>query len=251
MTGGRVVILGPTGRNMAAGMSGGIAYVLDLDPRGREPGDGEAPATRPGRPRLVVRRGHPAPPVDRFRGGGVGARDWPRRSALFTKVMPVDYQRVLDATRIAKAEGLDVDTAIMEAARADPQGFLHIVKKEARKRPVAERVHDWHEVYAPQSPAERAAEVSEQAARCMDCGIPFCHSGSAGCPLGNLIPEWNDLVRRGRWSAASERLHATNNFPEFTGAGVSGAVRVGVCARPRRHAHDRQRHHQADRTGHR
>ncbi|MDV7086596.1 glutamate synthase subunit beta [Rhodococcus sp. IEGM 248] len=100
---------------------------------------------------------------------------------------------------------------------ADPQGFLHIVKKEARKRPVAERVHDWHEVYAPQSPAERAAEVSEQAARCMDCGIPFCHSGSAGCPLGNLIPEWNDLVRRGRWSAASERLHATNNFPEFTG----------------------------------
>ncbi|QSE78589.1 glutamate synthase subunit beta [Rhodococcus koreensis] len=100
---------------------------------------------------------------------------------------------------------------------ADPQGFLHIVKKEARKRPVAERIHDWNEVYAPQSSAERSAEVSEQAARCMDCGIPFCHSGSAGCPLGNLIPEWNDLVRRGRWSAASERLHATNNFPEFTG----------------------------------
>ncbi len=51
----------------------------------------------------------------------------------------------------------------------------------------------------------------------MDCGIPFCHSGTAGCPLGNLIPEWNDLVRRGRWDAASDRLHATNNFPEFTG----------------------------------
>ena len=72
-------------------------------------------------------------------------------------------------------------------------------------------------MYARQSPPERAAEVSEQAARCMDCGIPFCHSGTAGCPLGNLIPEWNDLVRRGRWDAASERLHATNNFPEFTG----------------------------------
>ena len=111
---------------------------------------------------------------------------------------------------------------------ADPQGFLHIVKKEAPKRPIAERVHDWHEVYAPQSPAERAAEVSEQAARCMDCGIPFCHSGSAGCPLGNLIPEWNDLVRRGRWSAASERLHATNNFPEFTGR-VCPAPCEGSC----------------------
>lgn len=100
---------------------------------------------------------------------------------------------------------------------ADPQGFLRIAKREAGKRPVAERVHDWREIYAAQSPAERAAEVSEQATRCMDCGIPFCHSGSAGCPLGNLIPEWNDLVRRGRWRAAGERLHATNNFPEFTG----------------------------------
>ncbi|MEV0948839.1 glutamate synthase subunit beta [Rhodococcus sp. NPDC049939] len=100
---------------------------------------------------------------------------------------------------------------------ADPRGFLRIVKKEAPKRPVAERVNDWREVGVPQSQAERDAEVSEQATRCMDCGIPFCLSGSAGCPLGNLIPEWNDLVRRGRWEAASERLHATNNFPEFTG----------------------------------
>ncbi|QKT11847.1 glutamate synthase subunit beta [Rhodococcus sp. W8901] len=100
---------------------------------------------------------------------------------------------------------------------ADPQGFLHVTKQEARKRPVEERVHDWREVYESQSAEERAREVSEQASRCMDCGIPFCHSGSAGCPLGNLIPEWNDLVRRGRWGAAADRLHATNNFPEFTG----------------------------------
>ncbi|WP_305091563.1 glutamate synthase subunit beta [Prescottella sp. R16] len=100
---------------------------------------------------------------------------------------------------------------------ADPHGFLHVTKKEARKRPVGERVHDWREVYAPQPPDERDREVSEQARRCMDCGVPFCHSSSAGCPLGNLIPEWNDLVRRGRWDAAAERLHATNNFPEFTG----------------------------------
>jgi glutamate synthase (NADPH) small chain len=100
---------------------------------------------------------------------------------------------------------------------ADPQGFLHVAKVEAGKRPVDERVGDWREVYERQDPHERAGEVSQQARRCMDCGIPFCHSGTAGCPLGNLIPEWNDLVRRGRWDAASDRLHATNNFPEFTG----------------------------------
>ncbi|EID18088.1 glutamate synthase subunit beta [Mycolicibacterium phlei] len=100
---------------------------------------------------------------------------------------------------------------------ADPTGFLKVPKVEAPKRPVDERVGDWREVYAQQDMNERAAEVAEQARRCMDCGIPFCHSGSAGCPLGNLIPEWNDLVRRGRWDAASDRLHATNNFPEFTG----------------------------------
>ena len=100
---------------------------------------------------------------------------------------------------------------------ADPTGFLKVPKVEAAKRPVDERVGDWREVYERQDPLQRAAEVSDQARRCMDCGIPFCHSGSAGCPLGNLIPEWNDLVRRGRWDAASDRLHATNNFPEFTG----------------------------------
>jgi glutamate synthase (NADPH) small chain len=100
---------------------------------------------------------------------------------------------------------------------ADPQGFLQVHRVEAAKRPVDERVGDWREVYERQDPHERAGEVSQQARRCMDCGIPFCHSGTAGCPLGNLIPEWNDLVRRGRWDAASDRLHATNNFPEFTG----------------------------------
>jgi glutamate synthase (NADPH/NADH) small chain len=100
---------------------------------------------------------------------------------------------------------------------ADPTGFLRVPKVEAAKRPVDERIGDWREVYERQNPQDRAGEVSQQARRCMDCGIPFCHSGTAGCPLGNLIPEWNDLVRRGRWDAAGDRLHATNNFPEFTG----------------------------------
>ncbi|SIS20176.1 glutamate synthase subunit beta [Williamsia sterculiae] len=100
---------------------------------------------------------------------------------------------------------------------ADPRGFLEVERKDAAARPARERVHDWRDVYAVDDPRKERAEVSKQARRCMDCGIPFCHSGSAGCPLGNLIPEWNDLVRRNRWDAASSRLHATNNFPEFTG----------------------------------
>ncbi|MCP2257040.1 glutamate synthase (NADPH/NADH) small chain [Streptoalloteichus tenebrarius] len=100
---------------------------------------------------------------------------------------------------------------------ADPYGFLKHARAEGAKRPVAERIADWGEVSAELPREERDQQVRTQATRCMDCGIPFCHSGSAGCPLGNLIPEWNDLVRRGQWEAASERLHATNNFPEFTG----------------------------------
>ena len=100
---------------------------------------------------------------------------------------------------------------------ADPRGFLTYRRVDAAKRPKPDRVHDWHEVYLDQTAPEPLEETRRQATRCMDCGIPFCHSGSAGCPLGNLIPEWNDQARRGDWAQASDRLHATNNFPEFTG----------------------------------
>ena len=91
-----------------------------------------------------------------------------------------------------------------------PDGFLTISRQNPSRRPVAVRLRDWNEVYEPQS----EEEVRNQASRCMDCGIPFCHQG---CPLGNLIPEWNDLVYRGQFATALERLHHTNNFPEFTG----------------------------------
>ncbi|HKA97872.1 MAG TPA: glutamate synthase subunit beta [Streptosporangiaceae bacterium] len=94
---------------------------------------------------------------------------------------------------------------------ADPKGFLTAPRQDCARRPVQERVRDWNEVYDRRS---LLPVIGTQAGRCMDCGIPFCHHG---CPLGNLIPEWNDLVWRGDWAAASERLHATNNFPEFTG----------------------------------
>jgi len=93
---------------------------------------------------------------------------------------------------------------------ADPKGFLKVPRETPTRRPVPLRLMDWREVYE-EFPDDR---LERQASRCMDCGIPFCHQG---CPLGNLIPEWNNLVYRGDWREAIERLHATNNFPEFTG----------------------------------
>jgi glutamate synthase (NADPH) small chain len=94
---------------------------------------------------------------------------------------------------------------------ADPKGFLTVRERELpERRPVPVRLRDWHEVYEPTD----TAVVQRQASRCMDCGIPFCHNG---CPLGNLVPEWNDLTWHGDWRGAVERLHSTNNFPELTG----------------------------------
>jgi len=92
----------------------------------------------------------------------------------------------------------------------DPKGFLKLSREEEDERPVSERVHDWRELVVPAT----EAQVRGQASRCMDCGIPFCHQG---CPLGNIIPEWNDLVHKGRMDEAARRLHETNNFPEVTG----------------------------------
>lgn len=104
-------------------------------------------------------------------------------------------------------------------------GFMEYPRAKQPYRPVEQRLHDWNQVMAPW-PAE---PLNDQAARCMDCGIPFCHQG---CPLGNLIPDWNDLVYRDQWQEAIERLHATNNFPEFTGtlcpAPCEGACVLGI-----------------------
>jgi glutamate synthase (NADPH/NADH) small chain len=106
-----------------------------------------------------------------------------------------------------------------------PTGFIEIQRKKHPTRPVDERIHDWREVYLP-SPT---SDLMEQGARCMDCGIPFCHQG---CPLGNLIPDWNDLVYKDKWRSAIDRLHATNNFPEFTGrlcpAPCEGSCVLGI-----------------------
>jgi glutamate synthase (NADPH/NADH) small chain len=111
----------------------------------------------------------------------------------------------------------------------NPQGFLEIHRLTPERRAVKERVHDWREVYKD-FPEDL---LKSQASRCMDCGIPFCNQG---CPLGNIIPDWNDLVYRGRWSEAIKRLHATNNFPEFTGricpAPCEGSCVLGINSDP-------------------
>ncbi len=100
-------------------------------------------------------------------------------------------------------------------------GFIEFARLKSPSRPVTERVGDFRHVQLPFA----AEELTRQSARCMDCGVPFCHQG---CPLGNQIPEWNDLVYRGAWRAAIDRLHATNNFPEFTGL-LCPAPCEGAC----------------------
>ena len=106
-----------------------------------------------------------------------------------------------------------------------PSGFLEFHRELPKRRPVTERLQDWNEVYL----AFEVEKLQSQGARCMDCGIPFCHQG---CPLGNLIPEWNDLIYRDKWRDAIDRLHATNNFPEFTGrlcpAPCEGSCVLGI-----------------------
>ena len=110
-----------------------------------------------------------------------------------------------------------------------PSGFIEFARVKPHGRPVAERVHDYRHVYE----AYPTDELTRQASRCMDCGVPFCHQG---CPLGNLVPDWNDLVYRDSWKAAIARLHQTNNFPEFTGllcpAPCEGSCVLGINSDP-------------------
>ncbi|OMH26274.1 glutamate synthase subunit beta [Motiliproteus sp. MSK22-1] len=121
----------------------------------------------------------------------------------------------------------------------NPTGFLSVDRDLPQARDAAERLIDWQEVYQPMA----ESKIQEQASRCMDCGVPFCQSGEskyapavAGCPVNNIIPEWNDLVYRGRWKEALQTLHKTNNFPEFTGrvcpAPCEGSCVLGINADP-------------------
>ena len=119
-----------------------------------------------------------------------------------------------------------------------PTGFKEISRELPRDRAPLERLQDWNEFHEPMD----EKKLQSQGARCMDCGIPFCHTGTLlagmaqGCPVNNLIPEWNDLVYRGLWREALDRLHKTNNFPEFTGrvcpAPCEGSCVLGISEPP-------------------
>src|SRR5579859_72035 len=119
-----------------------------------------------------------------------------------------------------------------------PKGFIEYLRELPLDRPATERIRDWNEFHLHME----EKKLRQQGARCMDCGIPFCHTGAliggmaSGCPINNLIPEWNDLVYRGLWKEALERLHKTNNFPEFTGrvcpAPCEGSCVLGISEPP-------------------
>ena len=157
---------------------------------------------------------------------------WNVEVSRFRKVMPTDYKRVLTVMRESEAPGSPRtrrSTRSWSRAMGEATGFLKWERELPPRRPVPVRLRDWKEVYED-FPHDT---LQIQAGRCMDCGIPFCNNG---CPLGNLIPDWNDLVYRGHWRDAIDRLHATNNFPEFTGrlcpAPCESACVLGINADP-------------------
>ncbi|CAG7854261.1 Glutamate synthase [NADH]; AltName: Full=NADH-GOGAT; Flags: Precursor [Serendipita indica DSM 11827] len=301
MTGGRVVVLGTTGRNFAAGMSGGIAYVLDtahtfaskVNMGMVELGTVEDPKEIAELRSLIEDHRH-------YTGSEVATRvlhDFHRLLPSFVRVMPLDYKRVLEenaskarelrqrqsvidlipsrtASQVNLAdEGIqdvlqpreslanaitsvrdgpmpyqrsassgsitpaqeptvgDVEDAMVDdaAARERPKkldklrGFMKYKRLGEHYRPARRRVKDWNEL----SSRLDDYELKHQTARCMDCGIPFCQSNN-GCPISNVIPQWNTLVFKDQWRDALNRLLLTNNFPEFTGR-VCPAPCEGAC----------------------
>ncbi|XP_030386111.1 glutamate synthase [NADH], amyloplastic isoform X2 [Scaptodrosophila lebanonensis] len=259
MTGGLVLILGLTGRNFAAGMSGGIAYVYDIDGSFKPKVNAESVELLP----LQLEQD-----VDKVKEllrdfiektGSKVAKDilnnWSESQAKFVKVFPYEYQKALKDMEeqqtntalvkqpiksIENGNGKhephikDIEEAIQDIAleqkRADrvldkTRGFVKYKREAAPYRDAEQRQQDWDEVY--NFPHVRK-NLKVQAARCMECGVPFCQSNSTGCPLGNIIPKWNDLVFHGEWKEALRQLLQTNNFPEFTGR-VCPAPCEGSC----------------------
>lgn len=258
MTGGVVVILGLTGRNFAAGMSGGVAYVYDIDGSFKPKVNPELVELLP--LELPDDVSHIKELLQDFieKTGSKIAKDildnWAQEQAKFVKVFPYDYQRALKEMEAEKEEQQntsdvkaiengkpaheptvkDIEEAIQDVAldqkRADrildkTRGFVKYKRESAPYRDANERQNDWEEVY--NFPHVRK-NLKMQAARCMECGVPFCQSNTHGCPLGNIIPKWNDLVFHDDWKEALRQLLQTNNFPEFTGR-VCPAPCEGSC----------------------
>lgn len=259
MTGGTVVILGLTGRNFAAGMSGGIAFVYDIDGSFR----GKTNATTV--EMLLLEKNEDKKLVkvllEEFfqQTGSIIAekiiRTWPSECGKFVKVFPYEYQKVLKQIEENKLLGKlnapkpitnnvngtndnnnlkDIEDLAAEEKNLDKtRGFIKYKRETNNYRNVEQRQNDYNEVY--NLPHVRKT-LKKQAARCMDCGVPFCQSNIHGCPLGNIIPKWNDLVFQDNWKEALNQLLQTNNFPEFTGrvcpAPCEGACVLGISEPP-------------------
>ncbi|KAJ8621737.1 hypothetical protein MRB53_030266 [Persea americana] len=276
MTGGIVVVLGKTGRNFAAGMSGGIAYVLDLE--GKFPSrcnhelvdldkvEEEEDITTL---RVMIQQ------HQRHTNSVLASEVLANFETLlpkFLKVFPRDYKRVLknmeaekaalEAEAKEEAELMEEDAfeelkkmaaassakKVVELKEDDTQqlkrptrvpdaikhrGFIAYERESISYRDPNSRINDWKEVVEDTKPSQL---LKTQSARCMDCGTPFCHQENSGCPLGNKIPEFNELVYQNRWREALDRLLETNNFPEFTGrvcpAPCEGSCVLGIIENP-------------------
>jgi NAD(P)H-dependent glutamate synthase small subunit len=278
MTGGRVLILGETGRNFAAGMSGGIAYILDLhqtfmsklNPEMVEASGIDDPVEIAFVRGLIEDHHH-------YTGSELAARillDFNRALPRFVKILPVDYKRVLEEEAAREAEAKraefqiplvagtparellekeskdkhahskksdlqDIEETIGDAAVEKKRslvldktkGFMKYQRRSEKYRSAKTRTRDWAEL----SKRLDEDELKYQAARCMDCGVPFCQSDT-GCPISNIIPKWNELIFQNQWKDALNRLLMTNNFPEFTGrvcpAPCEGACVLGINEDP-------------------
>lgn len=282
MTGGRVLVLGGTGRNFAAGMSGGIAYVLDMhhdfeskvNQEMVELYSLEDPAEIAFVRGLIEDHHH-------YTGSELAARillDFNRALPRFVKVFPTDYRRVMEETAAKEAEAkkneyplpilagntvrgiheeslesehkkeahqkkkesvLDIEESVNDAKQEKKRslvldktkGFMKYQRRAEKYRSATTRTKDWGEL----SSRLNDDELKYQAARCMDCGVPFCQSDT-GCPISNIIPKWNELVFQNQWRDALNRLNMTNNFPEFTGrvcpAPCEGACVLGINEDP-------------------
>ena len=282
MTGGRVLVLGGTGRNFAAGMSGGIAYVLDMNQDFTSKVNTEMvelsgleDPTEVAFVRGLIEDHH------HYTGSELAARvllDFNRALPRFVKILPTDYKRVM-AEEAAKAEAakkaeyplpilpgnplrqiheeskkhehdreakakkndmLDIEESVSDNKKDKKRsalvldktkGFMNYQRRSEKYRKPETRVRDWKEL------STRLDEdgLKYQAARCMDCGVPFCQSDT-GCPISNIIPKWNELVFQNQWREALDRLLMTNNFPEFTGrvcpAPCEGACVLGINEDP-------------------
>ncbi|CAG8526130.1 4615_t:CDS:10 [Ambispora gerdemannii] len=219
MTGGRVVVLGQTGRNFAAGMSGGIAYVLDVTQDFKNKCNMEM---------VDLETVNDAKEVAFLRGLIEDYRHY-TGSDLADQISakPAEPSLVDIEDAMVDEEAAKKRTETLDKVR----GFMKYKRRGDNYRNPSKRAKDWNEINARLSDAS----LKEQAARCMDCGVPFCQSDS-GCPIGNIIPKWNDLVFKDQWKDALNRLMMTNNFPEFTGrvcpAPCEGACVLGINELP-------------------